>query len=62
MSDFPFTAAVAAAGSGGGGGAEALPVGVAALVEDSDCCGEAGSSVAVGVGKLAVGDVPPRIT
>lgn len=60
MSDFPLAAA--AAGRGGGGGAEALPVGVAALVEDSDCCGEAGSSVVVGVGKLAgVGNVPPKI-
>jgi len=64
-SDFPFTAAVAVVetGSGGGGGAAAPSVGVAALVGDSDCCGEAGTSVVVGVGKLAGGgEVPPRIT
>lgn len=61
MSDFPLAAAVG--GGGGGGGTEPLPVGVAALVEDSDCCGEAASSVDVGVGKLAgVGDAPPRMT
>lgn len=63
VSDFPFTAAVAATGGGGGGGAAAPPVGVAALAGDSDCCGDAGTSVVVGVGRLAGGgDVPPRIT
>jgi len=62
VSDFPFATAVAEA-AGGGDAAAAPPVGVAALVRVSDSCGEAGTSAAVGVGKLAGGgDVPPRIT